>query len=85
MIRTDCARSLRKVLKEEMTTTKVNSAVARGHKPAWKRINLFLYRVTPNAFSNNRDWLPAWRARANWYRADRGQPLLPAHGLHAAT
>jgi hypothetical protein len=50
------SESLRKLLEAEMPSTKVTLLSPADTSPHRTRINLFLYRVTPNAFLNNRDW-----------------------------
>lgn len=53
------SESLRNLLKAEMTpNTEVTLLSPADTSSQQKRINLFLYRVTPNPFLNNRDWLP---------------------------
>jgi hypothetical protein len=53
------SESLRNLLEAEMTpTTKVTLLSPADTSSQQKRINLFLFRITPNAFLNNRDWLP---------------------------
>jgi Pvc16 N-terminal domain len=53
------SESLRNLLEAEMTpATKVTLLSPADTSSQQKRINLFLYRVTPNPFLNNRDWLP---------------------------
>jgi Pvc16 N-terminal domain len=53
------SESLRNLLEAEMTpVTKVTLLSPADTSSQQKRINLFLYRVTPNPFLNNGDWLP---------------------------
>jgi hypothetical protein len=53
------SESLRNLLEAEMTpVTKVTLLSPADTSSQQKRINLFLYRVAPNPFLNNRDWLP---------------------------
>jgi hypothetical protein len=52
------SESLRNLLEAEMAPTKVTLLSPADASSQQKRINLFLYRITPNPFLNNRDWLP---------------------------
>ena len=52
------SESLRNLLEAKMTpASKVTLLSPADTSSQQKRINLFLYRVTPNPFLNNRDWL----------------------------
>jgi hypothetical protein len=52
------SESLRNLLEAEMTpASKVTLLSPADTSSQQKRINLFLYRVIPNPFLNNRDWL----------------------------
>ena len=71
------SESLRNLLEAEMAPTKVTLLSPADTSSQQKRINLFLYRITPNPFLNNRDWLPKPGAPSSLeQRATTGLPIL---------